>query len=139
MTIYFEGLQKSRRLASISTVILEMNLNENHLLFVSIPTPQVRVMFIHRPVYEQPSWCLHLLPIATVTTIRVQCVLPTDGLGLAVEGNRVPIMRCRTECLCSFTLRCSSSLSCTNEYLAIDSGGYLCTSVLTALPMQWLG
>ena len=24
-----------------------------------------------------------------------------------------------------FTLHCSSSLSCMNEYLAIDSGGYL--------------
>ena len=43
--MYFEGLQKSWRLASISTVILEMNLNESHLLFVSIPTPQVGAMF----------------------------------------------------------------------------------------------
>ena len=25
-----------------------------------------------------------------------------------------------------FTLHCSSSLSCMNEYLALDSGGYLC-------------
>ena len=25
-----------------------------------------------------------------------------------------------------FTLHCSSSLSCINEYLAIDSGGYVC-------------
>ena len=26
---------------------------------------------------------------------------------------------------CLFTLHCSSSLSCVNEYLAIDSGGYV--------------
>ena len=35
-----------------------MNLNENHLLFVSIPTPQVGAMFIYRTVYEQSSWYL---------------------------------------------------------------------------------
>ena len=28
-----------------------------------------------------------------------------------------------------FTLHCSSSLSCINEYLAIDSGGYLTCSL----------
>ena len=28
--------------------------------------------------------------------------------------------------LFNFTLHCSSSISCMNEYLAIDSGGYVC-------------
>ena len=32
-----------------------------------------------------------------------------------------------------FILHCSSSLSCINEYLAIDTGGYLCTNSLRAL------
>ena len=27
---------------------------------------------------------------------------------------------------CLFTLHCVSSVSCVNDYLAIDSGGYLC-------------
>ena len=29
-----------------------------------------------------------------------------------------------------FTLHCSSSLSCMNEYLAIDIGGYMCRNTL---------
>ena len=37
-----------------------------------------------------------------------------------------------------FTLYCSNSLSCTNEYLVIDSGGYLCTESLRALIAAWL-
>ena len=37
-----------------------------------------------------------------------------------------------------FTLHCSSSLRCMNEYLAIDSGGYLCTNTLQALVAPWL-
>ena len=32
-----------------------------------------------------------------------------------------------------FTLRCSSSLSCINEYMTIDSGGYVYEQ-----PSQWL-
>ena len=34
---------------------------------------------------------------------------------------------------CFFTLHCSSSLSCRNEYLATDSGGYLCTNNLLCI------
>ena len=30
----------------------------------------------------------------------------------------------------SLTLRCSISLSCTKEYLAVDSGGYMCLNTL---------
>ena len=32
-----------------------------------------------------------------------------------------------------FILNCSSSLSCMNAYIAIDSGGYLCMNSLCAL------
>ena len=46
---------------------------------------------------------------------------------------------CRFEALIiSFTPRCSSSLSCINEYLAIDSGGYLCTNSFLTLIAAWL-
>ena len=37
-----------------------------------------------------------------------------------------------------FTLHGSSSLSCINEYLAIDIGGYLCMNSLCALISTWL-
>ena len=37
-----------------------------------------------------------------------------------------------------YTLRCSSSLSSRDEYLVIDSGGYLCTNSLRALVAAWL-
>ena len=37
-----------------------------------------------------------------------------------------------------FILHYCSSLSCMNEYLAIDSGGYLCTNCLRALFTAWL-
>jgi hypothetical protein len=33
----------------------------------------------------------------------------------------------------SLTLRCSISLSCTKEYLAVDSGGYMCLNTLHCL------
>ena len=116
-----------------------MYLNENHLLFVSIPITQVGAMFRYITVYDEPSLCWQQSPIATVTTIRVQYVLLTDGLGLAVKRYRVGIVRCRIECLCSFILRCSSSLSSMKEYLGIDNGGYLCTNVLTVLTglVEW--
>ena len=38
----------------------------------------------------------------------------------------------------SFTLHCSSSLSCMNEYLVVKSGGYLCTISLWTLIAEWL-
>ena len=38
----------------------------------------------------------------------------------------------------AITSHCSSSLSCMNEYLAIDSGGYLCMNNLRALIAAWL-
>ena len=31
-----------------------------------------------------------------------------------------------------FSLHCSSSLSCINEYLTMDSGGYLCGALIVA-------
>ncbi len=37
-----------------------------------------------------------------------------------------------------FTLHCSSLLICVNEYLAIGSGEYLCTSGLRELIAAWL-
>ena len=37
-----------------------------------------------------------------------------------------------------YILHYCSSLSCMNEYLAIDSGGYLCTNCLRALFTAWL-
>ena len=37
-----------------------------------------------------------------------------------------------------FTLHCFNSHCCTNEYLAIDSGGYLCTNSLRASVAAWL-
>ena len=37
----------------------------------------------------------------------------------------------------SFTLHYSCSLSCANEYLAIDSGGCLCTKRFPALIAPW--
>ena len=37
-----------------------------------------------------------------------------------------------------FTLDCSRSLSCVNEYLAVDNGGCLCTNNLRALVAAWL-
>ena len=37
-----------------------------------------------------------------------------------------------------FTIRCTSSVSCMNEYLAIDSGGYLYMGNLCALIVAWL-
>ena len=37
-----------------------------------------------------------------------------------------------------FTLHCSSSLSCTNECLAIDGGGYVYINNLRALIAAWL-
>ena len=41
--------------------------------------------------------------------------------------------------LCVTALHCSSSLSCRDEYLAIDNGGYLCANtVRAALIAAWL-
>jgi len=37
-----------------------------------------------------------------------------------------------------FSLRCSNSLSCTNEYLAIHSGGPLCMNSFRALIVERL-
>ena len=37
-----------------------------------------------------------------------------------------------------FAIHCSSSLSCMNEYLAIDSGAYMCTNILYASVFAWL-
>ena len=46
------------------------------------------------------------------------------GLGLLIKRTRVRILCCDVKpCESFFTLHCSSSLSCMNEYLAIDSGG----------------
>ena len=50
-------------------------------------------------------------------------------------------MRARIWILCSpyrtfvnvFTLHCSSALRCMDSFLAIDSGGYVCTNSLRAL------
>ena len=36
-----------------------------------------------------------------------------------------------------FTLHCSSSLSCINEYLAIDSGGYVYAHLLLYINTRW--
>ena len=37
-----------------------------------------------------------------------------------------------------FTLHCSSSLNCRNEYLAVDTGECMCTSSLRGLIAAWL-
>ena len=37
-----------------------------------------------------------------------------------------------------FNLHCSSSLTCMNVYMTIDSGGYLCTNSLCVLIASWL-
>ena len=37
-----------------------------------------------------------------------------------------------------FAIHCSSSLSCMNEYLAIDSGAYMCTNILYAFFLRGL-
>ena len=39
--------------------------------------------------------------------------------------------------LSSFTMHCFSALSYMNEYLATDSGGYLCTNTLLAPVAAW--
>ncbi|KAK2185243.1 hypothetical protein NP493_241g02011 [Ridgeia piscesae] len=53
--------------------------------------------------------------------------------------NRVRVLCCRIKPLTSLlTVRCSSSLNCTNEYLAIDSDEYLRTNILRAIIAAWL-
>ena len=47
-----------------------------------------------------------------------------------------PVLPCQTMGT-FFTLHCSGSLSCVNEYLAIDVGGYLCRNSLCAVAV-WL-
>ena len=48
------------------------------------------------------------------------------SFGLSTTRTRVRILCCGVKTLSEFfTLHCSSSLSCINEYLAIDSGGYV--------------
>ena len=52
---------------------------------------------------------------------------------LLTKSTRVRILCRYVECWAgSFILHCSSSLSCTNEYLTIANGGYLCTNSLSA-------
>ena len=60
---------------------------------------------------------------ANLPTVLDPCsnpVLPTQTLGIV------------------FTLHCSRSLTYMNEYLAIDSGGYLCTISFRELIAAWL-
>ena len=50
-----------------------------------------------------------------------------------------PVLRCQTLSKCFvFTLRSSSSPSCMNKYLAVDSDGYLCTNSVRVLIAAWL-
>ena len=53
--------------------------------------------------------------------------------------NPVGILCCRVKPWAGvFTIHCSSSLSCMNVYMTIDSGGYLCANSLRALIAEWL-
>ena len=71
------------------------------------------------------------------------------SFGLSSKRTRVRILGCSVKILDKFvfTLHCSSSLSCINEYLAIDSGGYVyeqpsrinCNIWLDASPRSWDG
>ena len=55
------------------------------------------------------------------------------------EHCMVRILCCRGESWASsFALICSSSLSCTVEYLVVDYGGYFCTIGVWALIAPWL-
>ena len=49
-----------------------------------------------------------------------------------------PVPRCLKPLACLFTLYCSSSLSCINEYLAIDSGRYVYEQPLCINCSIWL-
>ena len=49
-----------------------------------------------------------------------------NGFRLSTKRTRVPVLWCCVKpSTCFFTRHWSSSLSCMNEYLAVDSGGYL--------------
>jgi len=52
-------------------------------------------------------------------------VVSHSSIGIVLEY----IKRCAN----AFTLHCSMSLGCTNEYLAIDTGGYLCMKCIHTL------
>ena len=57
-------------------------------------------------------------------------------IGLSTKNTRFRILCFRVKPLLRCT--CSSSLNCMNEYLAIDSGDYLCTSSFRELIAAWL-
>ena len=60
--------------------------------------------------------------MAVATALHSQLEIPRSN----------PVLPCKTFGN-FFILHCSSSLSCMNEYLAIDSGRYLCKNNLHAL------
>ena len=71
-------------------------------------------------------------------------MLDCNGTVSGTLDSRLSEIRAQILCCCVrlwaslFTLHCSSSLTCTNEYLAIDSGGHLHTTDLHILKVAWL-
>ena len=105
------------------------------------------VCYTHLPLKTLAlSVCFHCLLQSAYTWLKLWLCHMTEqnsgtsavaqgyNFGLSNKRTLVWILCCLIKLWASyFTPQCSSSISCMNEYLAIDSGRYLCMNSLRAL------
>ena len=115
-------------------ISINLYITKNHLIKLQI----------HTVFQRTPGSLGTFLRRCDVTSISLKRYFSNNCL-LTVDQLYVWVWVCESVCVCVcmcvsllVTLRCSSSLSCMNEYLAIDSGGYLCVNSPHALIAKWL-